>query len=327
MAAHPLSDFPDARPAVVGGVTRLSDDLFTIDLMPDGWFEPAPAGSHIRLRLTINGQRAFRHYSVISASASTGYRIAVRRQAGGRGGSIAMCDLAAGTRISISPPRQAFALRAGKPGYLLVAGGIGITPLLSMASSLMRMGADVTLHHAVRQRSDLALSAGLADLLGPRMHSHVSAEGQRLDLTAAIAGLHPEGELYLCGPRRLLDEARRLWLAAGRPEGNLRFESFGNDGVAENRPFRIALPRLGVEVAVAANQTALDALEQAGVDLLSDCRRGECGLCAVPVLACDTAVDHRDIFFSDQQKSTNNQICLCVSRAAGGVLTIDSWDR
>lgn len=327
MASNPLSEFPDARPARVGAVTPLSADIIGIDLWPDGWFEAAPAGSHIRLKLEIEGRTQFRHYSIIEAGPDFGYRIAVRHLADGRGGSARMCALKAGERLTISPPRQAFPLTAGRPGYLLIAGGIGITPLIAMARQLALAGAGLQLHHAVRRRSDLVFADDLRQLLGARMRAHISDEGQRLDLGAAIDQLHKDGELYLCGPRRLLDEARKLWLAAGRDESRLRYESFGNDGVTTNQPFRIRVPRLGVEVDVAANQSALDALEAAGVDLLSDCRRGECGLCAVPVLDSEQRVDHRDIFFSDRQKSENSQICLCVSRAEGGVVTIDSWDR
>ena len=167
----------------------------------------------------------------------------------------------------------------------------------------------------------------LAGLLGPRLAVHVSEEGSRLDLAAAIAGLHPAGEMYLCGPMRLIEAARAAWAETGRPAAALRYETFGSSGRFVAQPFVVRVPRLGLEVVVPETKTMLDALQEAGADLLSDCRRGECGLCALDVLSVEGEVDHRDVFFSEEEKRSNHKICACVSRAVAGVLVVDTADR
>jgi len=131
----------------------------------------------------------------------------------------------------------------------------------------------------------------------------------------------------VCGPIGMLEAAKRAWQESGRPVDGLRFETFGNSGRYASEPFTVRIPRLGKEIVVARNQTMLHALEAAGVDMIFDCRRGECGLCAVKILEVDGKVDHRDVFFSDAQKATNAQLCTCVSRVVGGSITIDTADR
>ena len=142
--------------------------------------------------------------------------------------------------------------------------------------------------------------------------------------TAEIARLAPGGELYVCGPIGMLEAAKRAWQQSGRPVDRLRFETFGNSGRFATEPFKVKIPRLGMEVEVPQNQTMLEALEAAGVEMIFDCRRGECGLCALDILETDGIVDHRDVFFSDEEKATNEKLCTCVSRVAGGGITVDT---
>ena len=148
-----------------------------------------------------------------------------------------------------------------------------------------------------------------------------------MDLDAEIARLAPGGELYVCGPIGMLEAAKRAWQQSGRPVEQLRFETFGNSGRFASQPFKVNIPRLNLVVDVPQNQTMLDALETAGVAMISDCRRGECGLCALHILEVDGIVDHRDVFFSDEEKAANAKLCTCVSRVAGGSITIDTADR
>ena len=125
----------------------------------------------------------------------------------------------------------------------------------------------------------------------------------------------------------MLEAAKRCWRESGRPLDRLRFETFGNSGAHPSVPFVIKIPRLGKEIAVDANQTMLDALEEANVGMIFDCRRGECGLCALTILAADGIVDHRDVFFSDAEKAENQKLCTCVSRVYGASITVDTADR
>jgi vanillate O-demethylase ferredoxin subunit len=125
----------------------------------------------------------------------------------------------------------------------------------------------------------------------------------------------------------MLEAAKRAWRESGRPVDGLRFETFGSSGRYAAESFTVRIPRLGKEIVVPSNQTMLDALEAAGVEMIWDCRRGECGLCALRILDVDGTVDHRDVFFSDAQKASDTQLCTCVSRVVGGSITVDTADR
>jgi len=196
-----------------------------------------------------------------------------------------------------------------------------------MALALAADGARFRLFYACRRQQDLAFGQELRKRIGDRLHVFVSEEGRRIDISREIASLEPGGELYVCGPLGMLEAAKLAWLESGRPVDGLRFETFASSGRYAPEPFSVRIPRLGKEILVARNQTMLDALEAAGVDMIFDCRRGECGLCAVKILETEGTVDHRDVFFSDQQKAANAQLCTCVSRVVGGGITIDTADR
>ena len=147
-----------------------------------------------------------------------------------------------------------------------------------------------------------------------------------IDFAAEIAQLPAGAQLYTCGPVPMLEAVKRAWSDAGRPLPDLRFETFGSSGRLPTQAFRLRVPRHGLEIEVPANTTLLEALEAAGVQTLWDCRRGECGLCAMDVLAIDGEIDHRDVFLSEHEKQANGRICACVSRAVG-TLAIDSAYR
>jgi vanillate O-demethylase ferredoxin subunit len=238
-----------------------------------------------------------------------------------------MWSLAPGAQLTVSTPGNHFELSRSAPEYVLVAGGIGITPIFGMGLALAEARAKFRLLYACRRRSDLALADELKQRIGERLEIHVSEEGARVDLAAEIARLAPDGELYVCGPIPMLEAAKRHWRASGRPVDQLRFETFGSSGRFASEPFRVKIPRLGMEIDVSLNETMLDALEAAGIDMISDCRRGECGLCALPILSTDGIVDHRDVFFSDEEKASNAKLCTCVSRVIGGSISIDTADR
>ena len=172
-----------------------------------------------------------------------------------------------------------------------------------------------------------ALAHELEARIGDRLDIVLSEEGRRVDIAAAIAGLDPQGEFYVCGPIGMLEAAKRCWGASGRPADRLRFETFGSSGQYPTVPFTVRIPRLGKEILVPANQTMLEALEASGVEMIFDCRRGECGLCALPILAVDGVVDHRDVFFSDAEKAQNFKLCTCASRVYGASITVDTAER
>jgi ferredoxin-NADP reductase len=308
-------------------VRDLTPDIRLFEIEPSGEFVAPAPGSHINVTVQIRGRPDVRSYSIVGPCDDGLYRIAVKLLGDTRGGSAYMWSLAPGARLTISTPGNHFELGRARPDYLLLAGGIGITPIYTMTLALAQAGANFRLLYACRRRQDLAFADELRERIGDRLQVFVDEEGERVDLPAEIARLHPEGELYVCGPIGMLEAAKRQWRESGRPVDKLRFETFGNSGRFATEPFAVRIPRLGRVVEVPQNQTMLEALEAAGIEMIFDCRRGECGLCALDILETDGMVDHRDVFFSDDEKAANRKLCTCVSRVAGGSITVDTADR
>jgi ferredoxin-NADP reductase len=310
--------------ATVRRIRDVTPGIRQIEIVPEGnavrqW----TPGSHIEVGVVIDGRADTRFYSLVGDADPACYRIAVKREDPSRGGSRYMWSLAPGARIKASAPRNLFELELGRPEYLLIAGGIGITPVYGMALGLARQNASFRLLYACRSRQDAAFLPELAEALENRLVFFAEDEGQRIDLAAEVGRLHAGAQLYVCGPMGLLDALRHVWAQAGRRPSELRYESFANSGHHAPEPFWLRVPSRGIEITVRANQTILDALNEAGAEVMFDCRRGECGLCVVDVIALIGAIDHRDVFFSDHQRKANTQLCACVSRVVGGGAVLD----
>ena len=292
----------------------------------NGHVPPYPAGSHIGVTVLIDGQPARRSYSLVENGDASTYRIAVRLAPDSRGGSRGMWSLTPGARIEICSPASLLEIDWSRKNYCLIAGGIGITPITAIAAALRRRNIDATLHYAVKSRGDAAFLDELSALLDDRLIVHASDEGERIDLEATFGALPDDAIAIMCGPMRMLEAARRAWNDAARAPSDLRYETFGSSGLKPTAEFRVRLKGSDTELVVPQNSSMLDALNAAGFEVISDCQRGECGVCAVDVIAVDGEIDHRDVFFSDQQKHDNRKICPCVSRAIG-VVTIDTLYR
>jgi dimethylamine monooxygenase subunit B len=296
-------------------------------LRPDnGQVVPCPPGSHIGVAVLIDGQPARRSYSLVANNDLGTYRIAVRLAPDSRGGSRAMWNLQPGARIEISTPASLIEIDWSRRNYCLIAGGIGITPITAIAAALRRRNIDAQLHYAVKSRSDAAFLDELSALLGDRLTVYAGDRDERIDLDATFRALPNEAIAVMCGPMRMLEAARRAWNDAGRAPTDLRYETFGSSGLMPTAEFRVRVKDSGTELVVPQTSSMLDALNGAGFEVMSDCQRGECGVCAVDVVAVDGEIDHRDVFFSDRQKRDNRKICPCVSRAIG-VVTIDTLYR
>jgi vanillate monooxygenase ferredoxin subunit len=238
-----------------------------------------------------------------------------------------MWSLIEGARLRVTVPDNRFELSWRASNYLLVAGGIGITPIFGMAKALTAHGANVRLLYGARSRAQMAFAGELESLMGSRAEFYASDEGKRIDLASEIRTLSGDGEMYICGPIAMLTAARELWASAHRPSSRLRYEVFGDSGEFPEVPFTVMVANRDIVVEVGTNQTLLEALTNAGVDMIWDCERGECGLCAVDILECDSEIDHRDVFFSESEKKENRRMCTCVSRLAGGTALIDTGFR
>jgi len=313
--------------ATISRTTLIAPDVRLIELTPADGARPYEPGSHLKIRTPAGEQLGSRSYSLVGRPSADRYRIAVRLEANSRGGSAWMHRLAVGDQVSITSPANDFPLTFGRAQYLLIAGGIGITPILFMASVLRELGASYLLAYAGRSRTAMPFLAELRAEHGPRLEVGISAEGTRFDLGALMARVHPDAEVYVCGPQPLRDSVRRAWAGQGRPPGRVRTETFASGGWYPARPFTVHVADTGHDVEVAETVSMLDALERGGVPMMWECLRGECGLCVLDVIDAVGVIDHRDTFLSDEQRAAGKKICTCVSRVAGGSVTVDTGYR
>ena len=312
----------------IAGVRQLTPAIRAYELVAaeEGAVLPrVEAGSHLDVPVRLaDGTAATRSYSIASSPLrSDAYEIAVLREEGGKGGSVAAHrDFALGQRLNCGLPRNAFALDARPHKAVLVAGGIGITPIKAMAHALAARGEDFELHYACRSRGQAAFLGELVDAFGARVRVHASDEGARLDVATLMAQLGGTEQVYACGPARLIDALQAGAAAAGVAAGRIHVERFAAPAARSgDREFVVRLVRSGRELVVPVGVSILEALEAQGGSMPSSCRTGTCGTCATRVI--DGAVDHRDQVLSEAQRSEQGLMCACVSRAEGGAITLD----
>jgi vanillate O-demethylase ferredoxin subunit len=289
------------------------------------------AGAHIQLQVTLpSGATDWRHYSLIDLAADTSateapqdYLIAIRREDTGRGGSRWLHELPVDTALTVRPPKNDFPLGDHAGTAVLVAGGIGVTPLASMAAQRLRQRLPVRLHYAGRSRAQMALLPELQERLGNPLALHLDDEaGAPLDVDALLARCTPDEVLYVCGPQLMLDAVLARSAALGWPRERVHFELFAApQAEAGDHAYDVVLAQSGRQLTVAADKTLLQALIDAGCDPMFDCQRGECGVCAVPVL--EGVIDHRDFVLTQREKDAGNVIQTCVSRCKGQRLVLD----
>jgi vanillate O-demethylase ferredoxin subunit len=313
----------------VGAIRRLTPAIKAFTLRrPDGRALPAlEPGAHIQLKLLLaNGTAAVRAYSPVNpAPAPHHYEIAVQREAGGRGGSAYLHDrVEPGDRLRAAAPRNEFALAPDANDHLLIAGGIGITPLLAMHRALAGAGARHELHYVARAPELMAYRDEVAapDAAGARLYFDGGDPGRGPDVAALMAAPMPGRHVYVCGPRGLIDAVIEQGRRAGWAPDHIHFELFTEaEARTGDQPIEVELRRSGRTITVPADRTVLDAVLAAGVDAMFDCRRGECGVCTTDVI--EGAPEHRDYYLTDKEKAAGKQICICISRARGKRLVLD----
>ena len=304
--------------------TDETPNVCALDLVaPDGAELPAfTAGAHIDLHL---GGGLIRQYSLYGDPADRRrYRLAVLREPASRGGSTMVHALQAGLELTVSAPRNAFPLTASGPA-LLLGGGIGLTPLLSMADTLHAQGRPFTLHLCVRSRQRLPLAAHLAAVpWAAQVHVHADDEpASALDLPAVLAAASPDTHAFCCGPAGFIAYARGAVQAAGWPDTRWHSESFTPVAVCHSAdgPFELELARSGRIIIVAANQTVAQALDDAGVGVSTSCEQGICGACITKVIS--GTPDHRDSYLTDEELAAGDCFTPCVSRSRTARLVVD----
>jgi ferredoxin-NADP reductase len=292
--------------------------------------EPLPSwqpGAHVRVMLPGGGDRS---YSLINwrddPQATTrphAYRLGVRLEDPSQGGSRFMHTLKAGDRVEVLPPSNNFPLNPGAEPIVLIAGGIGITPIVSMAAALTTDKRPYRLYYAGRSRNQLAFIKELEALCGDRLALHVDdTAGHVFDIRGLMASLKDNEPVYCCGPRPMIDAAIAAARDLGWEAGRLRFELFTAAApVAGDAPFEVVLKSSGESFLIPPDKTILDVLIDAGKDPLHDCKRGDCGICQVDV--AEGVPDHRDYILTDAEKAEGKKMQICVSRSKSPRLVLD----
>ena len=306
---------------VVIEVTRLTDRISSLVVAAtDGVALPTwEVGAHVEFDLAV-GARA---YSLVSFDAvpktPTSYRIVVQREDNGQGGSQAMHALQVGDPITFSAPKNDFAVNPDAPAVLL-AGGIGVTPLISMAVALKRAGQEFRFHYSGRSADVMAYQAELSSKWGDAFTLHCDDAETALDLDRMMSFVG-SAHLYVCGPRGLLDAVRAKAETTGIPSERVHFELFEAASTQDgDTAFEVQIND-GTVYTIPIGQSIIDVLEKNDVDVMYDCQRGDCGICQCDVL--EGTPDHRDVVLSKAERDAENVMQICVSRAKSARLVLD----
>ena len=279
-------------------------------------------GAHLDVHLP-NG--LVRQYSLTNGPGLTDvYRIGVKLEPEGRGGSRYMHDsVHVGDVLDLSEPRNNFTLRRDAASTVLIAGGIGITPLLAMAQTLARQGLIWELHYFAQSDDHIAFPEMLDPLAREiTMHLGLTPEQTGDELGKVTRSYAPTNHTYICGPGPMIAAARAIAAEAGWPEAAVHFEYFNNESPRDDTSaFEVSLARSNKNLRIDAGVSLLDGLRNEGVDLPSSCEQGACGTCIATVLEGEP--DHQDVYLNGSERAAGDRMLTCVSRAKSRRLVLD----
>jgi ferredoxin-NADP reductase len=280
-------------------------------------------GSHIIVVMHAQSRIHRNPYSLLgSPRCLDSYEIAVRRMEASRGGSHYMHEqVEVGSQLEIAHPVNLFALDKIARKHLLIAGGVGITPILAQLEDLHGGAIPYELHYAVRSPEHAAFAQRLGDLAGERARIYYDSTGQRLDSRMLLAGQPLGTHVYACGPAAMIDTVVATARSLGWSDSHIHWERFAAPPVGD--AFETYLARSRISVAVPAHSSLLESIEAAGVEVPYLCRGGVCGFCRTRVLELDGELEHNDHFLSDAEKARSASIMVCVSRARCRRLVLD----
>lgn len=309
----------------VAAIHEEAEGIRSFELLPAQGraLPPFKAGAHIDVHLN---DKLVRQYSLCSdPSDLSRYQIGVLHDPQGRGGSRAVHDLKEGDTVFIGMPRNQFEL-ADDGSSVLVAGGIGITPILSMAHSLVAAGRPFTLHYAARTRPRTAFKARLDEpCFAPFVSYYWSeeADSRKMDLGQLLSAPAADAHLYVCGPRSFMDAAIQAAKQEGWPEERIHYEFFAGDAMRldSDGAFSVKLASSGRTIKIAADKSVVEALAEAGVEIPTSCEQGICGTCLTGVLGGEP--DHRDVFLTPEERALNDKFLPCCSRSKSSLLVLD----
>ncbi|WP_250516308.1 PDR/VanB family oxidoreductase [Caballeronia sp. INDeC2] len=303
---------------------EIAEDIFLFELRDEdgGTLPPFTAGAHVLVQTPAG---IARRYSLCNAPAERDrYVIAVKRDTAGGGGSLSMArDVHEGSMLSVTPPLNYFPLADDASRYLLIAGGIGITPVRAMMAELAARNAPFDVIYCTRAPVSTAFlgefNAGeFASKI--RVHHDFGDRAQSIAIEPLVAERKGNTHVYCCGPRPLMQAVRDA--TSHWPSSAVHFEDFGtsaHENTTGDKAFTVRLARSGGCVSVAPGETILDALRANGIETPSSCEAGTCGSCRTRLLAGEA--DHRDFVLDDDEQET--EIMICVSRARSSELVLD----
>jgi ferredoxin-NADP reductase len=290
----------------------------------DGPLPDWAPGAHIRVRLPAGGDRPYSLVDLPGHRSGRHYVIGALLEDNSTGGSRYIHALRERDDVVASGPINQFELAPGGGPVLLLAGGIGITPLLSMAAALAEGRRDFHLHYLGRAKGELAFLPALGDVCGARLSVHYDDEPPgRPDFADLVSEVSDGGDLYVCGPSGMIEAAKTAWALAQRPMHKLHYEFFTATPApaAGDTAFEVEIKSTGQVVTVGPDQSIIQALEEVGIDVVYDCQRGDCGICQTTVL--EGTPEHRDVVLTDEEKASNRVMQICVSRAKTSRLVLD----
>jgi ferredoxin-NADP reductase len=310
------------RDAVVVARAMLTPDIVELALQatpgsPSFGSEAWQPGSHVDVQIPGG---AWRQYSLVGNVDDAVWKICVLHEPNGRGGSVYLHGINVGDHIVVRGPRNNFPLRPARR-HRFLAGGIGVTPLISLAKQAIASGSDVTFTYCGRSRAAMAFLPELRALLGDRLIVHPDDETGLPNIAALLAEVEPETLIYACGPGGMLDAAVN---ATGHwPAGALQIERFVpvNTAHGPDIEFEVEVASTGKSYTVPVSASILEVLLDNGIQVLSSCAEGTCGTCETVVL--DGIVDHRDSVLSPEEHELSETMMICVSRARGPRLKLE----
>ena len=312
----------DQITVVVSAIEQVAPSIREFTLTSkDATLYPFSPGSHVVVEMQGESKTYKNAYSLMSDPWDTdAYKIAVRLQDSSRGGSIYMHEqVEVGDELKITPPANMFAPEWGAKKHVLIAGGVGITPFMSYLPELMRRDADFELHYLYRGNNTGAYKAELAEELGARYFGYDSVQGEKCDIATLFAERLLGTHFYICGPESLIEGVKSLADEGGVPASAIHYEEFA--APQPGMPFEVEIKSTGVVVPVGAEESMLEALEAAEIEVPNLCRGGVCGQCVCQVE--EGEIEHRDHFLSGAEKAAGTAVMPCVSRAKSKRLVIE----
>lgn len=313
-------------PLVIGGIRQLTPDIRAYELrsLDETPLPKITAGAHIQVPVKLaNGQLAWRNYSISSNPERTDcYEIAVKLEEKGGGGSLAVHqDYQMGLVLNCKLPENFFPLVESNPPTILVAGGIGITAIKSMALALLKSNAEFELHYAGRTIKDMAYTDRLSKQLGEKLHLYPSIKGQKLSLKKLMEQQSDQSHFYLCGPTSMINDYMQCAAELKIQSDRIHYEYFSAPLADSAKPCQLTLTQSNIKIDVASDQSLLDAVLEAGIDAPFSCMAGECKSCVVNV-SKETSIEHLDNCLTEHERASG-KMCLCVSRPKSTSLHID----